>query len=335
MSSIGKRLLASTADLAAAVAAKTSLSADPEKASVPRTAPGQMLAARSEMLAMQGELIELREKLKHFDGSLPTIKVDPRTVRPTRWANRHESSFLTPAFARLKTSIELAGGNTQPILVRTTTEPQIFEVVFGHRRNRACLELGLPVLAVVWNGPMPDIDLFLSMDRENREREDPSAYEQGTTYLAALESGLFQSQRRLAEAIGVSHTWVRKASMVAELPPAIIEAFGSPLEIQPKHAEEIGMALEHDKRAVMRRAEKVRQMAKRLAANQVVGYLVGRADQRRPTEKLKVGERTVGNWRRDSKGRVVITLDAVLADDATMAIVSAVVVEALAGRVET
>ena len=294
-----------------------------------------MLAARSEMLAMQSELAELRDKLQQFDGSMPTIKIDPKEIRGTQWCNRHETSFATPAFARLKASIELVGGNTQPILVRQATGEGGYEVVFGRRRHRACLELGLPVLAVVWNGPMPDLDLFLSMDRENREREDPSAYEQGTTYVAALEAGLFQSQRRLAESIGVSHTWVRKATQVAQLPPAIIEAFASPLEIQPKHAEEIANALEQDKKAVLRRAEKLRLMPKRPGAGQVVAQLLGRAEDKKPAAKLQLGERTVGSWRRDNKGRAVITLDAGLADDATMAKLSAAVAQVLAGRVET
>ncbi len=322
--SIGKRLLESTAGLAAAVAAKTEAGTDPSKPSAPRTAPGQMMAARSEMLSMQGELAALRDKLKQFDGSLPTVKLDPKSIRATRWANRHETSFATAAFARLKSSIDLAGGNTQPILVRMTDEPGTYEVVFGHRRHRACLELGIPVLTVLWNGPMPDLDLFMSMDRENREREDPSAYEQGSTYIAALEAGLFPSQRRLADAIGVSHTWVRKATLVAQLPPAIVEAFGSPLEIQPKHAEEIAAALEQDRKAVLRRAEKLRQASRRLAASQVVAHLAGRAEDRKPAEKLRVGERTVGTWRRDHQGRAVITLDAAWGDDVTMQKLSAI-----------
>ena len=99
MSSIGKRLLASTADRAAAVAAKSASAGELPKPIGPRTAPGQMLAARSEMLSLQGELAELREKLQQFDGSLPTVKLDPTLVRATAWANRHEQSFTTPAFA--------------------------------------------------------------------------------------------------------------------------------------------------------------------------------------------------------------------------------------------
>lgn len=328
MSSIGKRLLATTADIAASIEAR-SAQGEAGKPPLPRTAPGQMLAARSEMLAMQGELQALRDKLKSFDGSLPTVKLDPALVDTTRWANRHATAFTTAAFARLKSSIELAGGNTQPILVRRGETAGRYEIVFGHRRHRACLELGLPVLAVVWDGEMPDLDLFLSMDRENREREDPSAYEQGITYLAALDAGLFPSQRRLAEAIGVSHTWVRKATQVAQLPAAIVETFETPLDIQPRHAEEITQSLDQDRKAVLRRAERVRQMTRRPSPGQIVAHLTGRVAEKTAPEKFHVGGRLAGVWKRDSRGRAVITLEAHAADDAFMDELSDIVMKML------
>ncbi|NML15990.1 ParB/RepB/Spo0J family partition protein [Azohydromonas caseinilytica] len=328
MSSIGKRLLATTADLAASIEAR-SAQGEAGKAPLPRTAPGQMLAARSEMLAMQTELQALREKLKAFDGSLPTVRIDPALIDATRWANRHPSAFTTAAFARLKSSIELAGGNAQPILVRRTEDGARYEIVFGHRRHRACLELALPVLAVVWDGPMPDLDLFLSMDRENREREDPSAYEQGITYLAALDAGLFPSQRRLAEAIGVSHTWVRKATLVAQLPAAIVETFATPLDIQPRHAEELQQALDQDRKTVLRRAENVRRMSRRPSPGQIVAQLVGRATEKSVPEKFHVGGRLAGGWKRDNRGRAVLTLEAHVANDAFMAELSDALVKLL------
>ena len=328
MTSIGKRLLATTADLAASLEARAAQSESP-KPPLPRTAPGQMLAARSEMLSMQGELQSLRDKLKSFDGSLPTLKLDASLVDATRWANRHATAFTTAAFARLKSSIELAGGNTQPILVRHSETAGRYEIVFGHRRHRACLELGLPVLAVVWDGEMPDLDLFLSMDRENREREDPSAYEQGTTYLAALDAGLFPSQRRLAEAIGVSHTWVRKATLVAQLPAAIVETFETPLDIQPRHAEEITQALDQDRKAVLRRAERVRQMSRRPSPGQIVAHLTGRVAEKAAPEKFHVGGRLAGTWTRDSRGRAVITLEAHVADEVFMDELSDIVMKML------
>ena len=307
MTSIGKRLLNSTADLAAAVAAKTPPSDTDPKAAVPRTAPGHMLAARNEFIALQSELTELREKLKRYDGSIPAIKLDPASVRASRWANRHEVGYSTAAFTRLKLSVEQAGGNVQPILVRKV-EDGGYEVVFGHRRHRACLELGLPVLAVIWEGAMSDVDLFMQMDRENREREDPSPFEQGATYAAALEQGLFQSQRRLAEALGLSHTWVRRAINVASLPPAIVAAFGSPLVIQTIHAEALATALDSDRKSVLRRAEKLRADPKKLPPARVVEFLVGQTTQASRPQSLQALGKSVGTWKRDSAGRVVITL---------------------------
>ena len=74
------------------------------------------------------------------------------------------------------------------------------------------------------------------MDRENRERADLSPYEQGAAYRRALDEGLYPSARRLAEALGVSHTWVNNTLEVADLPPAVVRSFPSPLAIQHRHA---------------------------------------------------------------------------------------------------
>ena len=110
--SMGNRLLETTADLAAALdQSKLTRANEGVKASQPRTAPGRMLAVREAMLTMQAEIEEMRRRLEHFDGSLPTIRIDPKKVRTTRWANRHEASFATAAFVRLKESIALSGGS--------------------------------------------------------------------------------------------------------------------------------------------------------------------------------------------------------------------------------
>ena len=65
-----------------------------------KTGPGEMLAFRGQMLAAEGEVTRLRDALQQFDGSLPTKKLDPRLVLPSRWANRHEASFATADFIR-------------------------------------------------------------------------------------------------------------------------------------------------------------------------------------------------------------------------------------------
>lgn len=280
---------------------------------MPRTGPGQMLQFRGQMLAVEGELASLREKLKAHEGALPTRTLDPASIVPSAWANRHADAFRTADFERLKQDIAAAGGNVQPILVRPLAgQSGRYELVFGHRRHRACAELGLPVLATIETEPITDLELFAAMDRENRERADLSPYEQGQMYRRALDAGLYPSNRRLAEALGVSHTWVANVLSVADLPPAVLECFRSPLEVQHRHAKQIGAALDHDRKGVLRRAEKLRQAGARLAAGAVVAALV-RADaapaagQRHP---LTVDGRVVGHWQVDGAGRLNLQIEA-------------------------
>ena len=274
-----------------------------------RTGPGELLAFRGQMLAAEGEVSRLRDALARFDGSLPTKRLDPQQVRPSRWANRHEASFATAEFVRFKADIEHAGGNVQPILVRPIAdEADRYEIVFGHRRHRACLEAGLPVLAAICAEPLPDSELFAAMDRENRERADLSPWEQGAMYCRALEEQMFPSQRRLAESLGISHTWVRKTITVAELPEPIVECFRSPLEITFRHAEEIAGALQTDRKGVLRRAEKLRQ-SERFSASAVVAALVGkhRGAAELPRE-IRVGEKVVGRVSWDARGQATVRL---------------------------
>jgi ParB family chromosome partitioning protein len=266
---------------------------------------------------LQQQLAEVRRKLEAFDGVMPTVKLDPTKVRATQWGGRRESTFQSQAFRRFKELILHAGGNIQPILVREV--PGFgYEIVFGHRRHRACLELGLPVLAVVWKGGMSDAELFAAMDAENRGRQDPSTFDQGVMYAAALSAGLYTSQRRLAEAIGVSHTWVRKAILVATLPEPVVNAFGDPCQIQPAHAQQIVAALEADREALLKRAAALSSSGTRLKASDVIDKLLERAPREVAATPLVYRKRVLGSWRRDAKGRAVITLEVELSSPALM-----------------
>lgn len=275
-----------------------------------RTGPGELLAFRGEMLAAESEVARLRERLQLHESSLPTKKLDPARVRPSRWANRHPSTFATPEFASFKADIESAGGNVQPILVRPMEDAKDeFELVFGHRRHRACLELGLPVMATIVDAPMSDLDVFAAMDRENRGRADLSPWEQGTMYRRAMDDGMFPSVRRLAETLSVSHTWVRMALAVADVPPSIIECFRSPLELQARHATEINAALQSDRKAVLRRAEKLAQSPQKLAASAVVEALLGKARaEARTSREVRIASKVAGRVTWDARGQAVIRL---------------------------
>jgi ParB family chromosome partitioning protein len=281
-----------------------------------RTGPGQMLQFRGEMMQSESRNQRLEERLKLFEGSEPSRSFDPAVIEPSKWANRHPDAFKSAAFLRFKDEIKASGGNVQAILIRPIAGREgHYEIVFGSRRHRACSELGLQVKASVVSEDFSDLDLFATMDRENRERADLSPYEQGAAYRRALDEGLYPSARRLAEALGVSHTWVNNTLEVADLPPAVVRSFPSPLTIQHRHARHLRGALETDRKGVLRRAEKLAQMEKKPSPQGVVDTLSGargvEADSsagaiERP---LTVAGRSAGRVTRTKTGALTLKLE--------------------------
>lgn len=221
------------------------------------TGVGEMMGVLGKSSPLGRELEEVKARLREFEGSVPVKLLDPRQIGRSRLANRHESEFASEEFARLKEEISTAGVNVQPIKVRPIPEVDGvgYEVVYGHRRHRACLDLGIQVLAMVES--LEDRDLWLQMDRENRERLNLSPWEQGKSIQRALQAGLFPSVRRLAEEAGIDHSNASKALKLAELPPTVVEAFSSPADLQLHWARPLGEALQKDPESVVERAKAI------------------------------------------------------------------------------
>ena len=128
------------------------------------------------MAGQGGRVAELEKQLHETEKSADAVRADLVAVN-AEWQGVLPSKRLA-----LKSEMESAGGNVQAIKVRPIpgTEPQEYEIVFGHRRHRACLDLGLEVLATIES--IDDKELFKEMDRENRQRADLRPYEQGLMY---------------------------------------------------------------------------------------------------------------------------------------------------------
>lgn len=256
----------------------TAPAAAPAQAARPYTVVGLMADA----MAGADGLRERAQKLEQENEALKARQgpqaLDPATIRPSRWANRHEAAFAGDEFQALKAEIADAHGNVQPIMVRPLegeagAGQHKYELVFGHRRHRACLELGIPVNAVV--KLLDDRDLFGHMERENRNRANLSAYEQGVMYRRALDEGLFPSVRTLAQHVGRDPTAVSEAVRIARLPTEVIGAFPSPLEIQFRWATPLTEACAADLAGVLQRAKGIQGHA--LPAAKVMDALTSRA----------------------------------------------------------
>ena len=286
-----------------------------------KTAPGTMMSFLTAQSSAMQEAEALKERVKTLEGDSPLRKLDPSSVKPSKWANRHEASFLTAEFQELKAEIAAAGGNVQPIKVRPVqalngSTPPIdatYELIFGHRRHRACLDLGIPVLAAVEEAS--DVSLFEQMERENRGRKNLSAWEQGTMYRKALDDGLYSSLRRLAESLGVDVSLVSKSVSLARLPEAVVGAFQSPLDIQFRWAAPLAEAMQKDPDGTLERARTLGGARGDLNATGVFSKVIGLPDpvlngSTPATLTISKAGKVAGKLTADSKGRAVIRFEA-------------------------
>lgn len=280
----------------------------PQHGALPKSGVAMVALGGMASANLRRELDETKKKLQSTKSSLeelhsagaPPVKVDPRKIRISRWANRHEASFNSAEFIELKEDLRESGGNLVPIKVRPIEDREGFEyeLVYGHRRHRACIELGLPVLALVQK--IDDKQLFLDMERENGYRVSLSAYEQGAHYLRAVESGLFRSFVGLSSEIGVSIGNISKAVKIAKLPASVVGCFPSPLCITYRMGEALSEALERDPDGVLRRAEELSQLEQRPTEEAILRRLVG--DTVKKVTELKIGDRKVGSFQMSKRG---------------------------------
>ena len=273
----------------------------------PATGPGQMLAFREQMDNAEAKVAELEARLKSLDGTIPTLRLDPAAIRPSVWANRHAKSFETGEFRSLVEDIRVAGGNVQAIKVRRAPERDgtAYEVVFGLRRHRACLELGIPVLATIVEAD--DATLFAEMDRENRLRADLSPYEQGVQYKLALERKLWPSARKMAEALGVSPGLISQALVLADLPQVVVDAFASPLEVQYRWGRALTERLQTDPDGVLSRAGALVKSRSTMSPAEVFRSLMASptADRKATVREVLVGGAPVARISADASGVAV------------------------------
>lgn len=227
-------------------------------------------------------------------GDLPSRKIDPKVIVHSKWANRDEASFRGHDWDAFKEEILSSGGNIQPIKVRpsvrpanTTPESQCYEIVFGNRRHRACLELGLDVFALV--EMVSDRDLFEQMDRENRQRANLTVYEQGEMYKKALDEGLYPSLRKLAEVLGVAPSTMSEAITVAKLPVDVLNVFESRLDIQRRWGKQLTDALLKDPDLILARANEIvqeRKQGKKIGSDEAFKRLMSSKQTTPVTRKV-------------------------------------------------
>ena len=175
----------------------------------------------------------------------------PEHVGYSPWNTRHPSAFKDDEFCRLQADISSARGNTIPIKVRrrrpspawfnTSQKIETYEVVYGHRRHQACLQLGIPVLAVVED--LDDHHLVAEMLTENDNRKTLSAWELGDLFRLMLDRGLYPTQTALARALARDEGDVSRALRVRAIPTEILSAVDTPTGFALHDGDRLSRAL--------------------------------------------------------------------------------------------
>lgn len=146
------------------------------------------------------------------------------SIRPSRFANRSEHYFHSARYTEIRASIAQHGVRI-PIKVRPVagSTPPGYEIVYGHTRHRASLDLGLPTIRAVVEA-LDDEALLAEMELENRDRADLSAYERARFYAQALADPFAGDRERLCARFGRSNAWLSQQRVIAALPQRLFDA---------------------------------------------------------------------------------------------------------------
>ncbi|WP_298822595.1 plasmid partitioning protein RepB [uncultured Roseibium sp.] len=160
--------------------------------------------------------------MRTFENSLQAIRdLDPNLIDDWGPADRLEEDVtaVTPedesSFETLRNTIK-EHGQQVPILVRPSKgKPGRFEIIYGRRRVKACLELDTSVRANVQE--MDDETALMAKGLENAARRGLSFYEKALFAAEILSQG--KTTKRVGEVLGVSRNAVSQLSRAANVVP--------------------------------------------------------------------------------------------------------------------
>jgi ParB family transcriptional regulator, chromosome partitioning protein len=191
----------------------------PERQATPGYA---MRGASKSMLSSIGELAAAAAKAEKLTEGEAVVDINADLIESSFVSDRMDDS--DEAFQDLLEAIR-ARGQDSPVLLRP--HPAIegrYQVVFGHRRVRAAMQLGKPVRAVV--KVLADIDHVIAQGQENSARENLSFVEKSMFTQQLLDLGFERQTIQCSLSIDAAML-TRMLSVTKRIPREIIEAVGA------------------------------------------------------------------------------------------------------------
>ncbi len=244
--------------------------------STPTKLGHEMLQGAGPTIARQKATIEQLEAERA--GGMVVLRIDPRKIRASAYANRHERSLAADDASLLALKLDIQRrGQLDPIRVRplpqqagvapaagrAPPEGIEYEIVYGHRRHAVCLSLnaetpaGFPVLALLDTDAAEAREHVLRMHSENFARSDLSPFEYGRMYASWLATKCFKSQDEIAAAVGLDQSMISTYVRIARLPAQVLAAFGDPRTISVRWSRDLAAALKEAEAQVLATAAEI------------------------------------------------------------------------------
>jgi len=203
--------------------------------------------------------------------------VDPAKCRIWEGHNRDYAALDEENCVDLIESFKAQGKQEVPAIVRRVVgDPTyLFEVICGARRHWTASWMRAhdypDFKFLVEPRELTDEEAFRVADLENRSRRDLSDFERARDYVRAVARYYDGNQRRMAERLKVSKTWLSRYLELAKLPSDVIDAFGSPHHIGISHAATLAPLLRAptQRRSVIEEAVRLRAEQVERAANNI------------------------------------------------------------------
>ena len=190
----------------------------------PAAKPGYGMTGAAKTVVRSIE--EMAENTKRLMEGEAIIEIDPQHLDVSFAADRLSEDDAE--YSELKEAIR-EQGQSSPILVRPNPQhSERYMVVFGHRRARVAMDLGIPVKAVVKK--LDDISSAIAQGQENSARSNLSFIERAYFAQNLLSNGM--SKDVVKSAIGIDDAMLSKMLSVAEtVPSTMMMALGASKKI--------------------------------------------------------------------------------------------------------
>lgn len=171
------------------------------------------LAKKISQNAALAEQIQAVEKKPDTVVEIPLSKLQTNPYQP-------RIEMEADALRELAASIE-QNGLLQPIVV--AKENDALTIIAGHRRVEAHKLLQKEFIKAVVMDKVVHAQLALLPLVENLQRSEMNPIENAIAFKKILEDKIVETQNDLAEAIGVSKSWLSKTLSVLRLPSSLLE----------------------------------------------------------------------------------------------------------------